>query len=151
MRVTSPFSRTKGSIQAPTGRNGSSPSREEGNNVQSPLILCNPLILSPRTVVVWLLLTYLVQSKIGVRCDSFDGFRDIPVPAPRALWEATTRPVWHAEYEIYKTMPRGGIDTLGDLMVCKQRDTRPDKLKLDAWNCTVDSLGILLNLAAPIL
>ncbi|KAK7990522.1 hypothetical protein PG990_014802 [Apiospora arundinis] len=104
-----------------------------------------------RTVVVWLLIAHLVQVKIGVLCDSFDGFREIPLPACRALWDARTRQDWQMEYEIYKTMPRGGLNLFGDLIdACKQSDFGPNKLKLDVWNSTVDNLGILLNLAASI-
>jgi hypothetical protein len=91
----------------------------------------------------------MVHIKIGVPCDTFEGFRDIPLPAPSSLWGARTRSAWQAEYELYKTMPRMGLELFGDLIdACRQSDTGSNRLKLDAWNATVDSLGILLNLGA---
>lgn len=90
----------------------------------------------------------MVHIKIGVPCDNFEGFRDIPLPAPKSLWDARSRSGWQSEYEIHKTMPRGGLGLFGDLIdVCKQSEIDLNKLKLDAWNSAADSLGILLNLA----
>ncbi|KAF2627238.1 hypothetical protein BU25DRAFT_393973 [Macroventuria anomochaeta] len=102
-----------------------------------------------RTVVVWLLIAHMVHIKIGVPCDTFESFREIPLPAPNSLWGARTRLGWQLEYELYKTMPRMGLEHFGDLIdACRQSDVGSNRLKLDAWNATVDSLGILLNLGA---
>ena len=101
---------------------------------------------------MWLLIAQTVQIKIGIPCDTFEGFRDIPLSSPKSLWEARTRSVWKSEYEVYKTMPRIGLDCLGDLIdACKQSDISSNKLKLDAWNAIADNLGILLNLGAAII
>jgi hypothetical protein len=101
-----------------------------------------------RTVVVWLLIAHMVHIKIGVPCDTFKGFREIPLPAPNSLWGARTRLGWQSEYELYKTMPRMGLELFGDLIdACGQSGVGANRMKLDAWNATVDSLGILLNLA----
>lgn len=100
---------------------------------------------------MWLLIAHLVQVKIGVRCDSFDGFREVPLPAGKVLWDAKTRQDWQTEYGIYKAMPRGGVEIFGDLIdACKQSDVGSNQLKLDVWNSTVDGLGIMLNMAASI-
>ncbi|KAK9481971.1 hypothetical protein V1527DRAFT_486132 [Lipomyces starkeyi] len=105
-----------------------------------------------RTVIVWLLMTQMIQIKIGVPCDTFESFRDIPLSSPKSLWEARTRSGWQAEYEVYKTMPRMGLDVFGDLIdACRQIDVGSNKLKLHAWNATVDNLGILLNLSAAMI
>ncbi|KAH7068214.1 hypothetical protein BKA63DRAFT_521352 [Paraphoma chrysanthemicola] len=102
-----------------------------------------------RTVVVWLLIAHMVHIKIGVPCDTFEGFREIPLPAPNSLWGARTRLGWHSEYELYKTMPRMGLELFGDLIdASRQSGVGSNRVKLDAWNATVDSLGILLNLGA---
>ncbi|KAH7092162.1 hypothetical protein FB567DRAFT_516648 [Paraphoma chrysanthemicola] len=102
-----------------------------------------------RTVVVWLLIAHMVHIKIGVPCDTFEGFREIPLPAPSTLWGARTRSGWQSEYELYKNMPRLGLEFFGDLIdACRQSSVGSNRTKLDAWNATVDSLGILLNLGA---
>jgi hypothetical protein len=91
----------------------------------------------------------MVDIKIGVPCDRFEGFRKISLPAPKSLWEARTRSRWQSEYEVYRTMPRMGLDLFGDLIdACKQSDVGLNQLKLDAWNATADNLGVLLNLGA---
>jgi hypothetical protein len=94
----------------------------------------------------------MVQIKIGVPCDRFTSFRDVPLSSPKSLWEAKTRSEWEAEYEVYRTMPRMGLDVFGDLYdACKQSSVGSNKLKLHAWNSTVDNLGFLLNLGAEIM
>lgn len=101
---------------------------------------------------MWLLVTQMVQIKIGVPCDRFTSFRDVPLSSPKSLWEAKTRSAWEAEYGVYKTMPRMGLDVFGDLYdACKQSSVVSNKLKLHAWNATVDNLGVLLNLGAEIM
>ncbi|KAK9235720.1 hypothetical protein V1525DRAFT_409153 [Lipomyces kononenkoae] len=105
-----------------------------------------------RTAIVWLLITQMVQIKIGVPCDRFTSFRDVPLSSPKSLWEAKTRSEWEAEYEVYRTMPRMGLDVFGDLYdAYKQSSLGSNKLKLHAWNATIDNLGILLNLGAEII
>jgi len=49
-------------------------------------------------------------------------------------------------------MPRGGLENFGDLIdACKHSGTKSNELKLNAWNTTVDNLGMLLGLGAAIL
>lgn len=101
---------------------------------------------------MWLLITQMVHIKIGVPCDSFASFRDVPLSSPKMLWEAKTRSEWEKEYEVYKAMPRMGLDVFGDLYdACKQSDAGSNQLKLHAWNATVDTLGGLLHLGAEIM
>ncbi|OKL64254.1 hypothetical protein UA08_00398 [Talaromyces atroroseus] len=137
------------------GKIGFLPSPEEGNvqchfSTHTPIhILMFTNNLNRRTAIVWLLITQMFQIKIGVPCDRFESFRDIPLSSPKSLWEARTRAAWQSEYEVYATMPRMGLDVFGDLLdACKQGDVGLNKLKLHAWNATVDNLGILLNLCA---
>ncbi|CAG9948022.1 unnamed protein product, partial [Clonostachys rosea f. rosea IK726] len=68
-----------------------------------------------RTAIVWLLMTQMIHIKIGVPCDSFPSFRDVPLSSPKSLWEARTRSQWEKEYRIYKDSPVGGLDVFGDL------------------------------------
>ncbi|TVY33874.1 hypothetical protein LSUB1_G005142 [Lachnellula subtilissima] len=105
-----------------------------------------------RTVLVWVLIAQIVSIKIGVSCHICDNYREIPLPSPKGLWEARTRSCWQTENEVYKTMPRGGLESFGDLIdACKHSGIKPNKLKLNAWNTTVDNLGMLLGLGAAIL
>ncbi|KAK9777567.1 hypothetical protein AB5N19_11504 [Seiridium cardinale] len=100
-----------------------------------------------------LFVTYqMFYIKIGVPCDTFEGFRDIPLPSPKSLWEARTQLGRDSEYEFYKTMPRIDLDRFGDLIdACRQGQSSSVKLKLDAWNIVADSLGFLLNLGLAII
>lgn len=94
----------------------------------------------------------MVHIKIGVPCDKFENFRDIPLPAPKSLWESRTRSSWQSEYDVYRTMPRMGLDLFGDLIdACKQSNVSSNKLKLDTWNATADNLGVLLNLGVAMI
>lgn len=94
----------------------------------------------------------MVHIKIGVPCDTFTSFRDIPLSSPKSLWDARTRSAWESEYEVYKTMPRMGLDDFGDLYdACKGGEVAMNKTKLHTWNATVDNLGILLSLGAEIM
>ncbi len=105
-----------------------------------------------RTVLVWILIAQMVHIKTGVLCETIAGFRDVPLCAPKSLWEAKTRSAWQLEYEMYNSMPRMGLETLGDLVdVCRQSDVGANRLRLDAWTAKADYLGIMLSLGAAIL
>ncbi|CAG9984211.1 unnamed protein product [Clonostachys byssicola] len=105
-----------------------------------------------RTAIIWLLMTQMIHIKIGVPCDSFPSFRDVPLSSPKSLWEARTRLQWENEYKFYKDSPVGGLDVFGDLYdACKHKHIRENQLKLNSWNSTVDNLGSLLNLGVEIM
>ncbi|CAH0025799.1 unnamed protein product [Clonostachys rhizophaga] len=105
-----------------------------------------------RTAIIWLLMTQMIHIKIGVPCDSFPSFRDVPLSSPKLLWEARTRSQWEKEYKFYKDSPVRGLDVFGDLYdACKHKHIRENQLKLNSWNSTVDNLGSLLNLGAEII
>ena len=98
---------------------------------------------------MWFLIAQTVRIKTGVSCDVINGFRALPLSSPKSLWEARTRSAWQSEYEVYKSMPRIGLDVLGDLIdACKQSDVGSNMLKLNTWNASTDNLGILLSLSA---
>ncbi|KAL9095961.1 MAG: hypothetical protein Q9165_001959 [Trypethelium subeluteriae] len=89
------------------------------------------------------------RRRTGVACDVLNGFRSLPLCSPKAIWEAKTPLAWQSEYDLYKSMPRTGLDVLGDLIdACKQSDMGSSKPRLDDWNAKIDNLGILLRLSA---
>lgn len=91
----------------------------------------------------------MVHIKIGITCNTFEGFRLIPLPAPNSTWGARTCLVWQSKYGLSRTMPRKSLELFGDVIdACRQSDGGTNTPKLDALNATVDSLGILLNLVA---
>ncbi|KAK8129050.1 hypothetical protein PG984_010158 [Apiospora sp. TS-2023a] len=119
--------------------------------IQAQLIYIMMRVIDKSPAIPGMNLEMLVIYQIGVRCDSFDGFREVPLPASKSLWDAKTRQGWQTEYEIYETSPRGELELFGDLIdACKQSGEAPSQLKLDVWNSTVDGLGIMLSLAASI-
>ncbi|KPM45832.1 hypothetical protein AK830_g686 [Neonectria ditissima] len=102
-----------------------------------------------RTVLAWVLIAQTVRIKTGLSCDIINEFRAPPLPSPKSLWEARTRSTWLSEYEMYKSMPRNGLEVFGDLIdACKQSEVGSNRLKLNVWNAQSDSLGILLSLSS---
>jgi hypothetical protein len=98
---------------------------------------------------VWVLMAQTVRVRTSVPCDAIEGFRELPLCCPNSLWEAKTRSSWQTEYAVYKTMPRIGLEVLGDLIdACKQSDTISNRLKLDTWNAQADGLEMLLTLSS---
>ncbi|KUJ22450.1 uncharacterized protein LY89DRAFT_693830 [Mollisia scopiformis] len=104
-----------------------------------------------RTVLVWFLIAQTVRIKIGVPCDAFEDFRNLPLCSSKSLWEARTRLAWQSEYEVYKNMQRTELESFGDLIdAYKERDVGANQLRLDAWIARADNLGVLLSLGAVI-
>ncbi|GAM42256.1 hypothetical protein TCE0_044r16051 [Talaromyces pinophilus] len=105
-----------------------------------------------RTALVWFLIAQTIHIQTGVSCDTISGFQQLPLCSPKSLWEARTYPRWQAEYDVYRSMSRNGLDVFGDLIqACKQSDTLPARLKLDTWNANTDNLGIALSLSATMM
>jgi hypothetical protein len=79
-------------------------------------------------------------------CDATNSYRNLPLPGPKSLWEASTRSAWETEYEASR-FQTSGLVTLGDLIDLQQSDYTPSNARrLDTWNAGVDSSGSLLNL-----
>lgn len=82
-------------------------------------------------------------------CDEFEGFRELPLPSTKALWEAKTRAEWEGERFDYINRQKTGMHTMGMLIRAHgQKDDPVRSRLLDSWNCGVDNLGNLLNIAA---
>lgn len=97
---------------------------------------------------MWLLVAQSFRIKTGVPCAVINGYRSLPLTSPKALWEARTRATWQMEYDIYKTMPRAGLENFGDLVdACRERNAT----QLDVWNATADSFSTLLRLGAEMM
>lgn len=85
--------------------------------------------------------------KNGDVCDASRSYRTLPLPSPKALWEAHTQSAWESEYEACCIFQTSGLVTLGDLIDAQRSDYTPSNArKLDKWNAEVDNLGCLLNL-----
>lgn len=94
----------------------------------------------------------MVHIKIGVPRDNFEGFRDIPLPAPKPLWVAKMKSQRRSEYAMYKTMPRMGLEVLRDpIDAMKQEKTDTSKQRLDAWGATMDNLGMFFQLGVTMI
>lgn len=97
---------------------------------------------------VWLLIAQSFRIKTGVPCAVINGYRSLPLTSPKGLWEARTRATWQSEYEIYKAMPRTGLENLGDLVdACRGHNAA----QWDVWNATADSFSMLLRLGAEMM
>ena len=100
-----------------------------------------------RFASLWLLVGYVVCVKNGNVWDASQGYRCLPLPSPKTVWEARTQSIWEAEYEACRCARTNGLVTLGDLIDAQQSAYTPyNARKLDIWNAGVDNLGCLLNL-----
>lgn len=82
-------------------------------------------------------------------CNAFEGFRELPLPSLKTLWEAKTREDWELEYSIYTTIQESRLQTLGTLIESLQQNDNPAmSQQLDHWNGSADNLGSLLNIVA---
>ena len=102
-----------------------------------------------RTACVWFLISRVVCVKTGIECDAIKCFRNLPLPCPKTLWDASTREAWVSEYDVYgANTPLAGLDSFGSLIESNKRGTElAHARKLDLWNAQVDRLGSLLNAA----
>lgn len=100
-----------------------------------------------RLANLWLLVGFVVCVKRGVPCDPSESYRNVPLPGPKSLWEASTPSCWEMEYEASRMLHFSGLVTLGDLVDLQRSEYTPSNArKLDMWNAGVDNLGSLLNL-----
>jgi hypothetical protein len=93
----------------------------------------------------------IVCVKLSIPCDISQSYRVLPLPSSKALWEASTREAWEAEYT-YDQAHSHGLITLGDLLdVQKAESSAANTKRLDSWNASVDALGGLVNLVGTML
>lgn len=103
-------------------------------------------------MLIWFLIAQTVRIKTAIPCDTFTGFRNLPLSSPKTLWEAKTRTEWQSEYAVYQSMQRTSLDLFGDLIdACRQSNACTNKLRIDTWNAKADNLGMLLGLSATMI
>lgn len=97
-----------------------------------------------RTSCVWFLITRVLVVRTKDGCPTTEQPHLLPLPSPKAQWEARDHLSWMQELE--DGIP--SITTFGNLIESKHRSDELFHLqKLSAWNARNDSLGHLLNLA----
>lgn len=81
-------------------------------------------------------------------CTITDNFRMLPLPAPKAQWEAQSEIAWAQVLEA----GHPNMSTIGHLLDAHQLSSDPGNVeRLDYWYARVDNLGMLLNIAISII
>lgn len=103
--------------------------------------------LCDRLTILWLLVGCVVRVKMNHAHDSTQSHRNLPLPAPKLLWEASSDIAWRSEYEASRILQASGLNCLGDLIDAhNSKELSVHSRKLDLWNASADNLGVLLNL-----
>jgi hypothetical protein len=98
--------------------------------------------------IIWFLTDRCVSVRTGIPCDATEGFRDLPLPCPKALWEAQSRDAWASEYGAVYCDKEPRLSRFGDLVDAHSKYGDASAMKMiDKWNAGIDNLGSLLNLA----
>jgi hypothetical protein len=101
---------------------------------------------------LWFLIGCVTCMKGNVPFDTSQSYRVIPLPAPKSLWEASSRTAWESEYAASCKFQSNDLVTLGDLLDAQNSRHLPLAARqLDKWNAGMDNLGTLLNLVNTII
>ncbi|KIW20786.1 hypothetical protein PV08_01364 [Exophiala spinifera] len=102
-----------------------------------------------RMTILWLLIGCAACVKTGGICDSSGSTRNMPLPGPKSIWEATSQTSWETEYAANRTLQMDhGLLTVGDLIDTQNSacSNPASARKLDCWNAGIDNAGFLANL-----
>ena len=69
---------------------------------------------------------------------------NLPVPASKALWEATERENWEREYDRHLTAWEGGELRISELWFAPEKDSPERRDRVDRWVESVDEFGMML-------
>ncbi|KAI0491119.1 hypothetical protein F4859DRAFT_508909 [Xylaria cf. heliscus] len=107
-----------------------------------------------RCALFWFIVSRVVYLNYGSRCPPVLGYRGLSLPAPEALWRATTRKDWKAAraeaLERCQTPLHGTtLRTVGDLIDCRAGASDPNREReVSNWLASSDKLGLLLVVAS---
>jgi hypothetical protein len=69
---------------------------------------------------------------------------NLPVPASKALWEATERENWEREYDRHLAAWEGGELRISELWFAPEKDSPERRDRVDRWVESVDEFGMML-------
>ena len=100
--------------------------------------------------IIWFLIGSVVGITTGIPCGTTEASRDLPLPAPRSIWEARSYSDWENEYVAFYKSDQPRMSTFGELIEAHKRSAEPHYAQLiDNWNAGIDGIGHLMNLAIP--
>lgn len=73
-----------------------------------------------------------------------DELAQLPVPASKALWEATERAVWEREYDLHLAAWEGGELRIEELWFERETDSVARRARVERWVEGVDEFGMML-------
>ncbi|KAG9232721.1 hypothetical protein BJ875DRAFT_69579 [Amylocarpus encephaloides] len=101
-----------------------------------------------RMCILWFLMDRVVSVTTGIACDTTAGYRDLPLPSHRSLWEAQSQEAWQSEYIAVYNNSSPSPNRFGDLIDAHKHQDNPGSMQLlDSWNTGIDGIGYMLNLA----
>ncbi|KIM97235.1 hypothetical protein OIDMADRAFT_168993 [Oidiodendron maius Zn] len=101
-----------------------------------------------RTSCAWFLLNCIISISNGLYCEVLEDVRMIPLPSPKAQWEASSHTGWENELEFNSNT----LWTFGNLLDAHKWSNEPlSAQRLDSWNARIDNLGSLMNIATSIM
>ena len=101
-----------------------------------------------RTSCAWFLLNCIISISNGLYCEVLEDYRMIPLPSPKAQWEASSHTGWENELEFNSNT----LWTFGNLLDAHKWSNEPlSAQRLDSWNARIDNLGSLMNIATSIM
>jgi hypothetical protein len=68
----------------------------------------------------------------------------LPVPAPKILWEATTRKSWEKEYNSFLNTWDGGGLRIDELWPAPDSAVEARRKRVDKWVESIDEFGMML-------
>jgi hypothetical protein len=129
------------------------------------LLFLNPIIPNPnfpypefsaddcshRTVTLLFIIHLLFDINPGQRTKAFSGLSQLPLPAHKSIWQATTEAEWTKNYNSWLREREGRPSlTYGDMLYLGTNGETSDlRVKdLNAWYVNVDAFGVLVMMAA---
>ncbi|KAH7040977.1 uncharacterized protein B0I36DRAFT_379824 [Microdochium trichocladiopsis] len=103
-----------------------------------------------RLACLWFIISRVVDIRHGVWCPGLQGCRDMPLPAPKALWEARSEAEWREERREIEARSGSMLTTIGDLLDAREAGTAGQRA-LSMWYAECDSFGHLLRLAVSLI
>jgi hypothetical protein len=104
-----------------------------------------------RTVTLLFIIHLLFDINPGQRTKAFSGLSQLPLPAYKSIWQATTEAEWTKNYTSWLREREGRPSlTYGDMLYLGTNGHTNDlRVKdLNAWYVNVDAFGVLVLMAA---
>jgi hypothetical protein len=111
-------------------------------------------LLYYRTVTLLFIIHLLFDINPGQRTKALSGLSQLPLPAYKSIWQATTHGEWAKNYASWLREREGRLSlTYGDMLYLgtngqDSQNQDPRMKDLNVWYVNVDAFGLLVMMAA---